>query len=82
MNQIGYTLRIHRLALGLTQQQVAVSTGYSLSYLKQIEQGKTRGSYRAIDDMLRLYGTSVSEQLVVSDEQREQAIHSLQRDFA
>jgi transcriptional regulator with XRE-family HTH domain len=64
MTPIGLKLRQLRDAAGLTQQQVAVAAGLSVSIISQIEQGKNadpRGStLKAIAGAL---GTTVDELL-------------------
>lgn len=63
---LGYTLKQHRLACGLTRFEVAQRTGFSLSYIIAIEEGGAV-SDNAINDLLRLYGVSACIRDAVSD---------------
>lgn len=72
-SHLGYTMKLHRIAAGLSREQVAVRTGYCTSYIAAMEQGKA-ASINAITDVLRCYGLTLADMLEQDDAGREQAI--------
>jgi transcriptional regulator with XRE-family HTH domain len=72
--KLGYTLKLHRIAAGLTREQVAVRTGLSVFTIAAMEQGRA-ASINALAHVLRCYGMALGDLLPVDEEGREQAIH-------
>ena len=57
MNNIGFKMKEKRIKMKLTLKQISSSTGYSISFLSQVERGKsniTLESLRKISDALNV----------------------------
>lgn len=58
---LGTRLRQYRKRNRLTLAQVATRTGLSLSYISDIEHGRSGGSLRALGQLCAAYGTTLGE---------------------
>lgn len=68
-------MKCHRIAAGLTREQVAVRVGYSVHTIAALEKGQ-RTSVGAIAHVLKCYGLQLSDLLVQDDAARESAINA------
>jgi transcriptional regulator with XRE-family HTH domain len=78
-SHLGYTLKCHRIAAGLTREQVAGLTGLSVFTVAAMEQGRA-ASVNAIATVLGCYGLTLGDMLPNDEEGRENAIAGCIRD--
>ena len=78
---LGRVLRSLREARGLTQEQLALESGYSGYYIRLLEGGRKNATVLALFHLGRVLGTTPSAMLR-STEQQELTIPMRQRDEA